>query len=49
MRRKYHYMNTYTGELYENLRHAIRCIVSDFIHDPKCRTIRMFGLEKGDF
>ena len=49
MRKNYHYMNTYTGELYLNLRHAIKCIVSDFIHYPTCRNLQMFKLEKGDF
>ena len=49
MRRRYHYMNTYTGELYLNLRHAIKTIVGDMIHYPACRTIRMLGLERGDF
>lgn len=49
MRTKYHYMNAYTGELYKNLIHAIRSIIFDFIHYPKCRTFQMFKLEKGDF
>lgn len=46
---KFKYMNTYTGELYRNLGHAIKTIISDMVHCRKCRTIKMFKLERGDF
>lgn len=45
----YKYMNAFTGELYENLFHAIKTIISDMIHYKTCRTIKMFHLRKGKF
>lgn len=46
---KFKYQNKCTGELYRNLFHAITTIIWDMIHYPKCRTLEMFKLEKGDF
>lgn len=40
------YINDYTGELYTSLFHAIKTIISDMIHFPKCRTIKMFKIKK---
>lgn len=40
------YMNNYTGEVYDNLLHAIKIIVSDMIHCPKCRTAKMLSVSK---
>ena len=46
---RFRYMNNCTGELYRDLRHAIKTIISDMVQYPKCRTIKMFSLKKGDF
>jgi len=45
---KYKYVNNYTGELYSNLFSAFKCIIFDIIHYPKCRTIKIFNLKKGN-
>lgn len=46
---RYCYYNTETGEIYRNLFHALRTIIKDMIHYPKCRTWKMFSLQKGEF
>lgn len=43
---KYRWMNNLTGELYKNLAHALKTIVSDMIHFEKCRTIKMFSISR---
>lgn len=40
------YMNNYTGEVYDNLLHAIKTIVSDMIRYPKCRTAEMLSISR---
>ena len=45
----YKYMNNYTGEIYRNLYHAITTIISDMIHYPGCRTLKMFNISRGDY
>jgi len=40
------YMNEYTGVLYFSLFHAVRSIISDMIHFPKCRTLKMWRISK---
>ena len=46
---RYLYMNNTTGEIYPNLWCAIRTIINDMIRNPRCRTIKMFNLKRGDF
>lgn len=45
----YKYLNNYTGELYKNLFHAIVSIISDMIYYPKCRTLKMLNISRGNY
>lgn len=45
----YRYMNMYTGEIYRNLYQALKTVVKDMILYPKCRTIYMLHLKRGNF
>ena len=38
------WINSFTGELYNNLYHALKTIISDMIIFPKCRTLEMFNI-----
>lgn len=38
--------NQFTGEVYRNLRHAIKTIVKDMIKCPGCRTIKMLQIKR---
>lgn len=40
------YMNNYTGEVYDNLLHAIKTMISDMIRYPECRTSKMLSVSK---
>lgn len=40
------WINNYTGEVYDNLRHAVVTIVRDMIHYPACRTIEMLNISR---
>ena len=40
------WINDFTGELYMNLWHAIKTIISDFLHYPKCRTWKAFKISR---
>lgn len=42
----YKYVNNCTGELYRNLFHAMFTIISDVVHCPKCRTLKMLSISK---
>ncbi len=46
---KYKYVNDYTGELYENLFKALATIISDMIHFPSCRTIKMLNISRWNY
>lgn len=39
-------VNNFTGELYDSIFHALKTIVSDMMHCPKCRTLKMFDLSR---
>lgn len=43
---KYCYISQETGEVYKSLLHAFRTIIKDMLHNPKCRTRRMFHVKK---
>lgn len=43
---KFRYVSNYTGEVYRDLNHALRTIISDIVHYPKCRTIKMFWISR---
>lgn len=43
-RTEYRWMNNCTGELYRNILHAVRTVVSDMIHYSECRTIKMLNV-----
>lgn len=40
------YINLYTGETYQNLKHAIFTIVSDMKHYKNCRTLKMLRIKR---
>lgn len=43
---KYPYMNNFTGAVYKTRWEAFKDAVMDFIHYPKCRTIKVFSISK---
>ena len=45
---KYPWMNAYTGEVNETLWKAIKAAMSNFIHYPKCRTLKVFKIVKAE-
>ena len=38
--------NRLTNEVYVSLRHAMHCIIEDFIKIPSCRTIKIFNIAR---
>lgn len=40
------YINMTTGEVYDDLRHAIKTIIHDIIKYPLCRTFKMFYVRR---
>lgn len=39
-------INEFTGEIYNNVLHAMVTIVSDMVHYKKCRTMKMLSIRK---
>lgn len=39
------WINNFTGELYNNLFHALATIVVDMVHFPACRTLKMLDIK----
>ena len=46
MENRYPWMNNLTGEVNATLWEAIKSAIFDFIHCPKCRTIKIFSISK---
>lgn len=44
--KQYKYINLYTGEIYQNLRHAFFIIVSDIKHCKECRTLKILRIKR---
>ena len=44
--KQYNYINLYTGEIYQNLKHALFTIVSDMKHYKECRTLKMLHIKR---
>lgn len=40
--------NNFTGEIYDNLFHAVITIIDDMIHYKSCRTPKMLSVSKYD-
>lgn len=40
------YINNFTGEVYDNLFHAIKTIISDMAHIKSCRTLKAFSISR---
>ena len=44
--KQYNYINLYTGEIYQNFKHAFFTVVSDMKHYKKCRTLKMLHIKR---
>lgn len=40
------WINNFTGEVYNSLRHAVVTVIRDMIRYPACRTIKMLDISK---